>query len=314
MCGPLIAELHRADLDAGHQLRLLDRFLDRLDRRLEIDDDAALQALRLGDADADDVDAAVVEQLADHGADLGRADVETHHVPFLSCHSSSSPAYVLRLGRRVVFTAGAHTTVRRTASPRSRSPARRSRSAGARSRYCCSRATKSVSPSRSSAVIAVEDHDRVMQIDDVDLRDALGDLRPRRERADHARRKLGARARRSIEPPSLRRARARPSMIGRSMSAYDGPYSSTITPLRVDQIQRRADAADAHRAAFVHGDLDRRRQHAADRRALDPRRRQQPLLPFVEPRPSGCSARAGRRPAPALRRSTAARGRAPTCG
>ena len=50
----------------------------------------------------------------------------------------------------------------------------------------------------------------------------------------------------------------------------------------VDQVHRRADAADAHRAPFVDRDLDGGRQHAADRRALDPRRRQQLLLPVVE--------------------------------
>ncbi len=90
-------QVHRADLDAGHQLGFLDRLLDRLDRRLEIDDDAALQALRFGDADADHIDAAVVQQLADHGADLGGADVETHHVSFLSCHDSSRRPYFFAL-------------------------------------------------------------------------------------------------------------------------------------------------------------------------------------------------------------------------
>ena len=53
-----------------------------------------------------------------------------------------------------------------------------------------------------------------------------------------------------IEPPS-RGEVARPSMIGRSMSAYDGPYSSMITPLRVDQVHRGAEPADAHRPPLV---------------------------------------------------------------
>ena len=39
------AEVHRVDLDAGGQLGLVDRLLDRLDRRLEVDDDAAPDAL-----------------------------------------------------------------------------------------------------------------------------------------------------------------------------------------------------------------------------------------------------------------------------
>ena len=61
-------QVHGVDLDAGHQLGFLDRLLDRVDGRLEVDDDAALDAARLGDADADDVEAAVVEALADDAA------------------------------------------------------------------------------------------------------------------------------------------------------------------------------------------------------------------------------------------------------
>ena len=49
-------EVDRVDLDAGHQLGFLDRLLDRVDRRLEVDDDAAADAARLGDAEADDVE------------------------------------------------------------------------------------------------------------------------------------------------------------------------------------------------------------------------------------------------------------------
>ena len=50
-------QVDRVDLDAGHQLGLVDRLLDRIDRRLEVDDDAAPDAARLGDAEADDVEA-----------------------------------------------------------------------------------------------------------------------------------------------------------------------------------------------------------------------------------------------------------------
>ena len=53
-------QVHRVDLDAGHQLGLFDRLLDRVDRRLEVDDDAAPDAARLGDAEADDVEAVAV--------------------------------------------------------------------------------------------------------------------------------------------------------------------------------------------------------------------------------------------------------------
>ena len=50
-------QVHGVDLDAGHQLGLFDRLLDRLDGGLEVDDHAAADAARLGDADADDVEA-----------------------------------------------------------------------------------------------------------------------------------------------------------------------------------------------------------------------------------------------------------------
>src|SRR6185436_18460081 len=53
---PRQRQVHRVDLDAGHQLGFLDRFLDRVDRRLEVDHDAAPDPARLGRADADDVD------------------------------------------------------------------------------------------------------------------------------------------------------------------------------------------------------------------------------------------------------------------
>ena len=47
-CAPDSAEVDGVDLDAGRQLGFLDRLLDRLDRRLEVDDDAAADALRVG--------------------------------------------------------------------------------------------------------------------------------------------------------------------------------------------------------------------------------------------------------------------------
>ena len=78
------AEVNRIDLDAGGQLRLVDRLLDRLDGRLEIDDDAAADAARVRQADADDVEPAVVGHLADDGGDLRRADVEPDQVSFLA--------------------------------------------------------------------------------------------------------------------------------------------------------------------------------------------------------------------------------------
>ena len=125
MCGPLSAEMHRADLDAGHQLGFLDRPLDRLDRGVEIDHDAALQPLRLGDAEADDVDAALVDELADDGADLRGPDVEPHHVALVSCqHVLLPPSHPT----------DARPSGRRRSAPQLIAASRRPRRPGARDR------------------------------------------------------------------------------------------------------------------------------------------------------------------------------------
>ena len=93
-------EVHRVDLDAGGQLGFVDRLLDRLDRRLEVDDDAAADALRVGQADPDDVEPAVVGHLADDGGDLRRADVEPDQVSFLACHQGSPVSRFARSSSR----------------------------------------------------------------------------------------------------------------------------------------------------------------------------------------------------------------------
>jgi hypothetical protein len=82
-------EVDRVDLDSGHQFGFFDRLLDRIDRRLEIDDDAAANAARFGDADADDVKTIAGENLADHRGHLRGADVESHQVSFFTRHSPS---------------------------------------------------------------------------------------------------------------------------------------------------------------------------------------------------------------------------------
>ena len=66
----------RFDLAAGHQLRLFDGLADRGDRALDVDDHPLAQPARRAGADADDVDP-VLGDVADDGADLGGADVET---------------------------------------------------------------------------------------------------------------------------------------------------------------------------------------------------------------------------------------------
>ncbi len=90
-------EVDRVDLDAGGQLGLVDRLLDRLDRRLEVDDDAAADAARVREADADDVEPAVVGHLADDGRDLRRADVQPDQISFLACHQG--PPFPVRPDR-----------------------------------------------------------------------------------------------------------------------------------------------------------------------------------------------------------------------
>ena len=87
-CGARQAEVDRVDLDAGRQLGFVDRLLDRFDRGLEVDDDAAPDAARVGEADPDDVEPAVVGHLADDGRDLRCADVQAHQVSFLTCHDA----------------------------------------------------------------------------------------------------------------------------------------------------------------------------------------------------------------------------------
>ena len=63
-------EMHGIDLHAGGELGLLYGLLDRLDGRLEVDDDTASNAVRVRDSDSDDVDASVLHRLADDGGDL----------------------------------------------------------------------------------------------------------------------------------------------------------------------------------------------------------------------------------------------------
>ena len=80
---PAMPDVGGADLDPGHELGLLEHALDRVDRGLEVDDDALAQALRLGLADADHVEAALVGDLGDDRADLVGADVEPDDVAVL---------------------------------------------------------------------------------------------------------------------------------------------------------------------------------------------------------------------------------------
>ena len=88
MCGPESARWTRVDFDARHQLGFFDRLFDRIDRRLEVDDHAAPDTARFGDAETDDVEAVAFEQLADDGRHLRRADVETDQVSLFARHAT----------------------------------------------------------------------------------------------------------------------------------------------------------------------------------------------------------------------------------
>src|SRR5512137_686264 len=96
--GPGDAEEGRADLDPGHELGLLPGLPDGRGRLVEVDDDALAQAVRVGRADTDDLDLALLGDLGDDGHDLARADVEPDDVAVLG-HGSVS---FVRLGQAVV--------------------------------------------------------------------------------------------------------------------------------------------------------------------------------------------------------------------
>src|SRR5690625_3582092 len=66
------------DLAASHQLSLFNRSLNGLHRRLDIDDDALLQAPRWMRADAYDLDHPSRRHLTNDGNNLRGADIQPH--------------------------------------------------------------------------------------------------------------------------------------------------------------------------------------------------------------------------------------------
>ena len=82
-------DVHEVDLDAAHQLGFFDLLLDRLHRRLEIDNDAALDTARLRHPDPNDVEAAVLQAFADDADDRRGADVEPDYVLLSPSHVNS---------------------------------------------------------------------------------------------------------------------------------------------------------------------------------------------------------------------------------
>src|SRR5262249_35241432 len=95
------ARVDGGDLDAGHELGLLDRAADRVHRLVDVDHHPLLQPPRGVGADPDDVDPVRVHD-PDDGAHLGGADVEAddafvtlgHGYPFSAVRTTT------RSGRR----------------------------------------------------------------------------------------------------------------------------------------------------------------------------------------------------------------------
>ena len=70
------ADERRPHFEPGEALGGIDRVGHRLDRPVDVDDDALPQPIRGRLADADDVDAAALGDLADEHADLRRTNVD----------------------------------------------------------------------------------------------------------------------------------------------------------------------------------------------------------------------------------------------
>ena len=167
MWGPLIASCTEPTSTRPSSIRFLDRFLDRLQAASRLTTTPRFSP-RLRDADANDIDAAVVEQLTNHGAHLevpmSRPTTYRPVVPQIPPIRYFFAAPALSRGAIQPFVEPQIHVIDRVS---------RSLSAGARSMYCCKRATNSVSPRRSSAEspsrIATEHAGRR-----VELRDPLG--------------------------------------------------------------------------------------------------------------------------------------------
>jgi hypothetical protein len=63
-------QIDGVDLDAGGQFRFIERLLDGFGGGIDVVDHATPDALRIGQADTDDVHRAVIHHLADNRGDL----------------------------------------------------------------------------------------------------------------------------------------------------------------------------------------------------------------------------------------------------
>ena len=93
------ADEGRVDGDPGHELGLLLGLLDRRRGDVEVDHDALAQALGIGRADPDDLDLALLGDLADRDGDLLRPDVDADDVSVLGHQRVSFAVAVSPAGR-----------------------------------------------------------------------------------------------------------------------------------------------------------------------------------------------------------------------
>ena len=246
MCVPDSDDVGVVDLDARREFGVLDGLPDRLDRGLLVHHGAAADALRLGHAQPDDLDLAIAHDLADDGRHLRRPEVEPDQVPLFSSHDSLhatavSPAPALRAGpRRSGIDRVAGAAARRAATadvdalaeahdPRNRCPAPAPEAPPAGRRT--SRAARRTASRRGARRPGRRRESRARRArwPDVDLRHPPREVGPRAQLGHQPRDQLAPRA------VDLRRRRhaasaISPSMIGRSQSAYRGPYSSMTVP------------------------------------------------------------------------------------
>ena len=106
-----------ADLAVGHQFGLFQRALDRVDRRLDVDDHAFLESLRRMAAHADDLEAAVRLHFGDDRRDLRRADVETDDQILVFLGLAHQPLLVFLPPPRYCSSGSGFSSGMRTANP-----------------------------------------------------------------------------------------------------------------------------------------------------------------------------------------------------
>ena len=129
--------------------------------------------------------------------------------------------------------------------------------------------------------IAVEQHDRVVRVGDVDLRDARTERPTLLDRVDHARGQRRPAPASTLGVDDSCRGDVRdsrdgcfgtsPSTIGRSNSLYSRAELVDHRAVTVDEVQLVPLTRQPDRPALGNEDVDGRRQHAPQRDVGDPR-------------------------------------------